>query len=491
MSGQLPSCVAGHHDQVPLQALGPVRGEHGHRVGLRGACSASVSLGISWPAKLSRNSRVDPCGSRAREPGRRVEQGDDGVQVTVGGLAAGAARGTRRLPGRAEPGRCQTAHEHLVRGARRDSTVRAAGPSSAARRSLLPSAVRRARSSSAATRWPAAAAGRRSGPAAVDRAARWPAGGGPAAGRRRGRRRAATGAAAQAERVGTAQRPGEQVGGDVLVERAGLQGAAQQREQRPSTRLRSQRQLIARHDRGNTSCRQGPAQQRNLAHRRAHQDRHRGHQGTPSTRCARRSVSAMTAASWLALAATRIRTVPGSAVASGRRSRWARPALAAPADLRRPTARAPAPGRAAADRYRTGRLTGLLRQGGAATRREAASSTGPLRGRCAARRCWPGRSSGVRNRLGKRPHGVHIGPAERVNGLVRVPHRDELTAVTRQRVQQGFLGRVGVLILVDPAPRRRPCARGPGSPPGSAALRQSGRSPRSRRPGLGPGRNAV
>ena len=44
-------------------------------------------------------------------------------------------------------------------------------------------------------------------------------------------------------------------------------------------------------------------------------------QGTPSTRCARRSVSAMTAASWLALAATSTRTEPGAAPASGISSR--------------------------------------------------------------------------------------------------------------------------------------------------------------------------
>ena len=68
---------------------------------------------------------------------------------------------------------------------------------------------------------------------------------------------------------------------------------------------------------------------------------------------------------------------------------------------------------------------------------------------------------------------MHIGPAERVDGLVRVPHRDELTAVTRQRVQQGFLGRVGVLILVDQhhvvglalaVPGRRPAQQRCGDP---------------------------
>ena len=43
---------------------------------------------------------------------------------------------------------------------------------------------------------------------------------------------------------------------------------------------------------------------------------------------------------------------------------------------------------------------------------------------------------------------MHVRPAERVDGLVRVAHRDELTAVAGQRVQQRLLGGVGVLVLV-------------------------------------------
>ena len=117
-------------------------------------------------------------------------------------------------------------------------------------------------------------------------------------------------------------------------------------------------------------------------------------QGRPSTRCPRRRVSAMTAASWLALDATRIRTAPGSAPASGSRSRWPRPG-----------------GSDAGDTWDGGRGNASPSEGDrpaaagsrAATRREAASSTGPLRRQVRRAMTLAAWSSGVRNRSGKRP----------------------------------------------------------------------------------------
>src|SRR5262252_2856438 len=53
--------------------------------------------------------------------------------------------------------------------------------------------------------------------------------------------------------------------------------------------------------------------------------------GTPSCRWARRSASATTLASWLALEAMTTRSVPAGADGSGRRSRWAPGGRARPA----------------------------------------------------------------------------------------------------------------------------------------------------------------
>ena len=51
--------------------------------------------------------------------------------------------------------------------------------------------------------------------------------------------------------------------------------------------------------------------------------------------------------------------------------------------------------------------------------------------------------------LGKLGQRAHVGAPERVDGLVRVADRDQLTAVPGQRHQQRLLGRVAVLVLVD------------------------------------------
>ena len=95
-------------------------------------------------------------------------------------------------------------------------------------------------------------------------------------------------------------------------------------------------------------------------------------QGTPSARWARRNVSATSAASWVELSATRMRTSPGGLSGVGTSSRWRAWA-------------ALAPGAAGSRR---------------ATRRDAASRSRPLRRQvrsASTGACWP---SAVRNRSG-------------------------------------------------------------------------------------------
>ena len=137
-------------------------------------------------------------------------------------------------------------------------------------------------------------------------------------------------------------------------------------------------------------------------------------QGTPSARWARRSVSATRAASWVELSAMRMRTSPGAGFPAIR-SRWPM----GPRGSRR------------------------------ATRREAASRTGPLRRQVCSGddgRGLAGRGAESLRELGER---AHVGAAELVDGLIRVADRDQLAAVAGQREQQRLLGRVAVLVLVD------------------------------------------
>ena len=69
--------------------------------------------------------------------------------------------------------------------------------------------------------------------------------------------------------------------------------------------------------------------------------------------------------------------------------------------------------------------------------------------------------------------GPHIGATERVDRLVGIPDRDQLAAVPGQRLQQRFLRRVAVLVLVHQhdvvglpltLPGRRPAQQGGGDP---------------------------
>ena len=180
--------------------------------------------------------------------------------------------------------------------------------------------------------------------------------------------------------------------------------------------------------------------------------------GTPSTKWARRSVSAMTAASWLALDAMSTRAVPAVAVASGIRSRCPGRAPAGPAPCgRRPAGQPPAGRRLLAGAL----LASLLRAAGA----RAGDQPGRHRQPAGhpARRGQQHRAAapaGTQRDHAGRPvvrsaeqvrepaHGVGVRAAERVDRLVRVADRDQFPAVPGQRVQQRLLGRVGVLVLV-------------------------------------------
>ena len=92
---------------------------------------------------------------------------------------------------------------------------------------------------------------------------------------------------------------------------------------------------------------------------------------SPSIRCARRSTSAITEASWAAVAAMMTRAVPGSAPGSGIRARWERPPC--------------------------GLSSAWAAGSRAATRRDAASRNSPLRRQVRSAITLAGLPSGARN----------------------------------------------------------------------------------------------
>ena len=308
--------------------LAPVRGEHRDGIALR-ARSASVSPAISWPVRLSRNSRGEPGGSRALN--RLAASNSAAPRPGPRRRPRRGCRPPRWPPARPRPGRRRPTRPRAPRA--RSRPPRSARPGRAARR---PAARRRSAMRAPARRRNARRRPRRT----AGRCRRLLAGklpGRPArqqqlarvAQRRcqrvvawrlaRGLRRAAQRAAqpAQAERVRAAERPGEQLGGGLLVQRAGLQRAAQQRQQRPGPRLGGQRQLVAGD--GHRDSRPRPAR----AAAPAPAGSPTGPAPPSTTRACRPSggpgaaCRRSTAASWLALAAMMIRTAPGSAPASG------------------------------------------------------------------------------------------------------------------------------------------------------------------------------
>ncbi len=257
----------GHHDDIPLQALGPVRGQDPDGIALRCVVREGVAR------DLLAGHAVQEQGGRARrqphrEPGGGVEQRAHRVEVAVGRGAAGSAGRGGRLPYGREAGGVPDGPEHVVRVALRRGLSR-----ERQQVSHPPGGVR--------------GAGTDQGQlarVAQDGGQRLPVKGGWGGGwgltgvvRRRPQRPAEP---AQPQGVGAAERPGEQFYRRLLVEDLRMQRAAQQQEQRAHPGLGLQRQFVARDDRGHPGGRECPAQQRHLADDRPDQDRH-GRPGHP------------------------------------------------------------------------------------------------------------------------------------------------------------------------------------------------------------------
>ena len=216
----------------------------------------------------------------------------------------------------------------------------------------------------------------------------------------------------QAERVGAAERPGQQLGGASSVSAPGRSAQREQHQQRPGARLGGQRQLVAGDGDRHPGRGQRPLQHRAPGGPPTGPGPPSTTTARPSIRCARRSVSAISAASWLALAAVATRTSPAGRArapapgpgAAGRR----RPGHAPPAAAR------PLPGRDAALRH-----PGRHPARGGQQHRPAAAA-GAQRdhlGRPAVRCAEP---------LREAPDALDVRAAERVDRLVRVADRDQL-----------------------------------------------------------------
>ena len=230
-SGQVPSCTPAtttrsHSRPLARWAVSTATASPD------GARSASVSPAISWPARLSRNSRVDPCGSRAVN----LAAASNSATTASRSASASAPReppaALSRLPLRPRgrmPSRRPTAPRAACRRGRLRGLLPAAPPPAVP---LL----------SAGSPVPEAPAGRSDIERAPQSEAR-PAGLGQLAritqrlgkrlhGRRlAGRARRSRESApqpAQPERVRTAQRPGQQVSRRLLVECLGADRAGQQ-----------------------------------------------------------------------------------------------------------------------------------------------------------------------------------------------------------------------------------------------------------------------
>ena len=148
-------------------------------------------------------------------------------------------------------------------------------------------------------------------------------------------------------------------------------------------------------------------------------------QGTPSTRWARRSTSATSAASPVGLVARRSSTEPGPGTTAGSGD----------------SARNCAPSRPGGQPLRDRAAGGQQRAAG-----PAAGAQLHLR-----RRLAVDGGEGV----GEAEDAAHVGAAEPVDRLVGVADRDEVAPVAGQRLQQAHLRGVGVLVLVDEHDRPR------------------------------------
>ena len=230
-----PLLDAGHADDVPLQALAGVRGEHPHRVGRGRARGAGVAGQLLGGEVLDEGPHVGR-GQPVDEPGGGVEQRHDRVEVAVGHRARGAAGGAGPGPPPGQAAALPHGPQHVLGGAAGGQRRRGRRP---APRRPGPRGGRRAR------------AGRRAG---TRRSAPWPAA-------RRARRRRCPGWASamrtarrsrrRSSTVAPPERRGEQRLGGRLVERQLPLGHARPRQQhgqgaeeRRHGRLGVQRQVV-------------------------------------------------------------------------------------------------------------------------------------------------------------------------------------------------------------------------------------------------------
>jgi hypothetical protein len=322
------------------------------------------------------------------EPARGVEQGTHRVEVAVGRGAAGAPGGGGRLPLVGQAGRIPHRPEHVVGVA------------------VLRGLAGQCQQAGHPVR------GVRGGATEQGQLARVGQDGGQRLGRRvltgfAGGRTKCPAEPSQPQGIRAAELAGQQFYRRLLVQGVRVQGAAQQQQQRSHAGLGFQRQLITGDDRGTpvaASARRsnGTWPMTDLT-RTAIDD-----QGTPSCRWARRSASATTVASWLALEAMTTRSVPAGTEGSGRRSRWPPGGRALPGGRDAGTvagwpgaAGSPPAGSRAGGRRAAGTAAGGAGSL-AAIRRDAASRAGPLRRQVPSAMIRAGWSSGVRNRSGNR-----------------------------------------------------------------------------------------
>ncbi len=237
-----------------------------------------------------------------------------------------------------------------------------------------------------------------------------------------GRRPQPAAQAPQAQRVGAAQRPGEQLGGRFLVERSGAQRAVQQGQQRPGSGLGGQRQLVTRDRHRNPGRGEGAPQHGHLTGRGTDEDRHRR---------PRQPVDQVRAAQSVGddrgfLARGRGHDDPGRAgIGAGQRGQGAVGAFCLRVYL------------------------GLCgRQPGRDPARRGQQEL-PAAATGAQRDHLRGAPVGSTEPLGEPADRAGVGATEPVDRLVRVTDRDQLPAVSGQRVQQALLRGVSVLVLVD------------------------------------------
>ena len=242
----------------------------------RTACSASVSPAISWPARLSANRPGAPGGMVSAKWAALSNRASTASRSRSAAAPAGPAAAETRCHSRASPEASQIGPQHVLGAAARADR----GPRhreqpgdplgrlghAGRQRDQVPRVEQGLGDGvTAGAAGPASSGGRVVGTGGIK--------GAPRAGFAEQLQGASQ--AAQAEGVGAAERAAQQLGGGLLVQLGRPQRAAQQHEQRPGAGLVGQRQLVARHRDRDARGGQCPAQQRDLPGGRTHQHRHR------------------------------------------------------------------------------------------------------------------------------------------------------------------------------------------------------------------------